>query len=210
MKKKIDHFWTWFVENEKRFWDYNEENSHDYLIEIQEQLEFARDKEGNGFALEFSEVSPSVKRLEISPDGVQELFDRTIEVVEAAPHLENWEFVAFRQPIPAPFSLQYQNMEFDTAKMFFLAYEDEDDELNLTIFGEKFDEYKKENENQFYHYGLTTIDNLIGEYNCVMRVKGYDFLDVSEVGDQEVYPLDELPEFLSDYYGDDDEVLGQN
>lgn len=210
MKKKIDHFWQWFVENEKRFWAYNDENSHDLLTEIQQQLEFARDNEGNGFALEFRELSPHIKRLEISPDGVQELFDRTIEVVEAAPSLGNWEFAAFRQPIPAPFSLQYKNMEFDTAKMSFLAYEDEDDELNLTIFGENFDEYKKENENEFLHYALTTIDNLIGEYNCVMRVKGYDFMDVSDIGEQEVYPLDELPGFLSDYYGDDDEVLGQN
>lgn len=205
MKKQIREFWKWFSENEKRFWNYNENNSHNFLLEIQEKLSFCKDQDDNEFSLEFAEVSPEIKRLEISPNAVVELFDPVMKIVNAAPEIAGWQFVAFRQPSPMPFALHFQKMEFDTANMSFQPFEDDDDELNLTIYGEGFSKYLKENETEFYHYALTTINNAIGEYNCVMRVKGYDFLDTSEIGDEEVYPLEELPDFLEGYYGDDEE-----
>lgn len=189
MKQKIIGFWDWFCKNEQRFLNGSNEN----LLEIQDKLEFASNSEEYGIALEFSEPTEQIKRLEISADGVRELFDIVKQIVEMAPSLNNWEFVAFRQPIPTPFCLRFENMEFDTSKMFFLPYKDANDELNLVIFGDNFKGY---NENELFHYGLTTIDNLIGEYNCVTKVSGYDFVDKIEIGDNEVYPLEELPKFL--------------
>jgi hypothetical protein len=200
MKEDIQKFWTWFVQNEQRFWNYDRDNSHDYLHEIQEQLAFASDSDEYTIALEFAEISDTKKRLEISADGVKELFDAVIQIAEAAPELDNWEFVAFRQPALLPFSLNHNNMEFDTSKMFFLPYEDEEGELNLAIYGENFKTYREKNETDFYHYALITIDNVIGEYNCVMRVKGYDFLDTSETDDNDVHPIEELPDFIEYYY----------
>lgn len=203
MKQQIDEFWKWFIKNEKRFWNYNEENSHDLLAEIQEHLSFITHDDST-VGLEFAEILDSIKRLEISADGVKELFDPIIELVEAAPELSNWEFVAFRQPSPMPFRLEYDEMAFDTAKMFFLPYEDEDGNLNLAIYGENFKQYREKDENAFYHYGLTTIDNVIGEYDCVMRVTSYDFLDVTEIGEEEVYALENLPDFIEDYYSEEE------
>lgn len=200
MKKEIEKFWNWFIENEQRFWNYNEDNSHDYLTEIQERLEFLRTEEDNGVALEFAEVSDTVKRLEISADGIKELFEPILQLVEAAPQPDNWQFVAFRQPANLPFCLKYKEMEFETSKMFFLPYEDENGELNLAIYGDGFKKYEEQNETEFFQYALTTIDNVIGEYDCVMRVKGYDFLDASEIGDNEVHPLEELSDFIEYYY----------
>ena len=201
MQQQIAGFWKWFVENEKRFWNYNEENSHSLLTEIQEHLSFIN-HEGSTVALEFAEILDTIKRLEVSADGVKELFDPIIQLIEAAPELSKWEFIAFRQPAPTPFTLEYEDMEFDTSKMFFLPYEDENGALNLAIYGENFKKYMEKDENTFYHYGLTTIDNVIGEFDCVMRVHGYDFLDISEVGDDEVYPLEELPDFIDEYYSE--------
>lgn len=201
MKKQIDEFWKWFVKNEKRFWNYNEENSHELLAELQQQLSFINHDDST-VALEFAEIIDTIKRLEISADGVKELFDPIIELVEAAPELSNWEFVAFRQPAPIPFTLKYDDMEFDTSRMYFLPYEDEEGNLNLAIYGENFKQYREKDENAFYHYGLTTIDNVIGEYDCVMRVHSYDFLDVSEIGDDDVYALENLPDFIDDYYSE--------
>ena len=200
MKQRIQQFWSWFLENEKHFWNYNQENCDDYLSEILEHLDFASDSDEYGIALEFYKVSPEKKRLEISADGVQELFDIIIQIANLSPKLENWDFVAFRQPLPAPFCLEFQNMKFDTTKMRFHPYQDDLHELHIVVFGDNFEEYKENNEGQFFHYGLITIDNLIGEYNCVMKIKGYDFVDINQIGEHVVYPLNELPKYIEDYY----------
>jgi hypothetical protein len=197
MLHQIEEFWKWFIKNESRLWNHTSDNRYDIISEIQEKLAFASDSEEYGIALEFSNITAPKKRLEISADGVVELFDIIIQIVESAPKLDKWEFVAFRQPIPAPFTLNFNDLEFDTSKMVFLPYENEDGELNLVIFGENFKTY---NETDLFHYGLITIDNLIGEYNCVTKVKGYDFVDNDEIGDNEVLPLNELPVFIEDYY----------
>lgn len=197
MDKQIADFWAWFSKNEKRFWNYNENNSHDYLNEIQQRLAFASDSDEYGIALEFCELSDAKKRLEISADGVIELFDTVVKIVNLAPKFDNWEIVAFRQPTPAPFRLTFNDMEFDTSKMQFLPYTNDNEELNIAVFGDNF---KKYDEGNLFLYGLTTIDNLIGEYDCVTKIKGYDFLDKDEIGDNKVYPLEQLPGFLEDYY----------
>ncbi len=197
IEEQIFEFWNWFSINEKRFWEQSDKNAHEFLNEIQQKLDFASDSEEYEIALESSQLKGLKKRLEISADGVIELFDVVIKIVERAPKLNYWEIVAFRQPIPTPFCLRFNDLEFDTSKMYYLAYNDDSDELNLVVFGDNF---KKYDENKLFLYGLTTIDNLIGEYNCVTKIKGYDFLDVEEIGDNNVYPLEQLPEFLEEYY----------
>jgi hypothetical protein len=195
----IIEFWNWFSLHAKRFWNYNQENSHLFLTEIQERLAFVTETHESGLALEFAEISDSIKRLEVSADGVIDLFDTVIRIVELAPDLENWEFAAFRQPVETPFCLEFEDMVFDTSKMFFFPYENEHDELNVAVFGENFKNYE---ENNLFLYGLTTIDNLIGEYDCVTKIKGYDFLDIEEMAEYETYPLEDLPDFLNSYYSE--------
>ena len=198
MNHKIEKFWNWFSKNEKRIWIANENNSHDYLFEIKERLSFVGTDE-YGAAVEVYNISDTKKRLEISAEGVLELFDVIIKIVEAAPHYEKWDIIAFRQPMPTPFCLKYNDMRFDTSKMLFFPYEDDNNELNLIIFGDNFNEY---NEGDLIRYGFTTIDNLIGEYNCVMKVKGYNFVDKNEIGEKTVFELETLPDFLYEYYSD--------
>jgi len=67
-------------------------------------------------------------------------------------------------------------------------------ELNIIVYGENFNSYDR---NKLVHYGLIYMDNLIGEYDCVMSVKYYDFMDISSVNDRsKLFPIFELPEYI--------------
>ena len=47
------------------------------------------------------------------------------------------------------------------------------------------------------HYGLIMIDNLIGEYDCVTKVRYYDFQDLSQESQKEgLLPLSQLRAFI--------------
>ena len=192
-KNKTDEFWNWFTENRIKFEKIDSTNRDEKLDLILSQLH----KITSGLAVEISDEFKGIRDFVISPDGDKEKFALVKEIISRAPAIKGWTFTAFRQPINEDFTLKYKDLEFTPSKMFFLPKID-GDSLDLIIYTENI---KNHDVDKIAYYGLITMDNVLGEYDCVLKVRHYDFHDLDEVENKnDLIHLTELKTFVGNFH----------
>lgn len=152
---------------------------------------------GEGLSIELSNETNGIRELVISAEGDMDKFPLVKEVVAKAPAIVGWKIIAFRQPAAEDFTLEYENVQLTPSELYFVPVV-ENNFLDILIFGKGFKNYDFET---LAHYGLIMLDNVMGEYNSVMKVRHYDFVDLEEVADpSQLRPLPEINAFLEDFY----------
>ena len=128
-----------------------------------------------GLAIELEPPRNGIINLTVSADGDRDLFPLVKSIVDRAPNLEGWKFFAFRQrmnlELVKGMVLKARDHELDPGKMKFFPVVD-GDTLDLIIYVNGVTE---ENYNQVAFGGLLLLDNILGEYDCVTKVRSYDF-----------------------------------
>jgi hypothetical protein len=193
----IDEFWKWLGQNEleyRRIFDDRETDLIDdilnKLIEIQK-----------GLAVEF-EKSNDIYVMIISADGVEEYFDIVQKIINKAPLIKSWKFIAFRQPYEKErlqkFVLTVNGYSLDPKQIMFLPIVEEE-KLYIQIFSPDINE---ETKNKIGYGCLMLLDNIIGEYACVKKVDGYEYYNITEANEfeNELKPLTEIAAYLDSYY----------
>ena len=189
----IENFWIWFNENNSMFNNINDQNRDDLLDTLLERLH----KIQEGLSVEVSEEFKGKRDIVISAEGDRDLFPIVQKIVGAAPKMEGWTVTAFRQPVNIDFTLEYQGLKFKPSQMFFFPVIDQDT-LDLIIYAKSINKYDS---NTVNHYGLITMDNVLGEYDCVTKVRYYDFHDLDEGEDKrDLRPLKELRAFVDSFH----------
>jgi len=195
----IKKFWDWFLKNNKTLRKIRE-GEYDLIDDILKELRKIR----KGLAVEFEDDGDKII-MTISSDGVYENFGIVKEIVDKAPKIDNWGFIAFRQPVPKEkiddITVTVDELELDPKILKFLPIT-EDNNLYIQIFSEFLTD---ENTEQISYASLMLLDNIVGEYDCVTKVKGYEFDNLSEAAEfsEDLIPLTEIREFLDDYYRED-------
>jgi hypothetical protein len=192
----IKQFWDWFAKHQAGLRKITNSDYHlidSILIELR--------KIQTGLAVEFEKEGDLII-MTISADGVEGNFDIVQEIVNHSPTLDKWNFVAFRQPVSREkinkITITVKDIELDPKKLKFLPIT-EDDNLYIQIFSETLTD---DNKSDIGYGCLMLLDNLIGEYDCVTKVRGYEFYNLSESKDfaDDLKPLTEIREFLDNYY----------
>jgi hypothetical protein len=169
----VEKFWNWFKENEKRLRKF-EEDPDKYLTEVLTQAK----KIQSGLAIEFEPPKNGIINMTLSADGDRTLFPAVKSIIGKAPKIEGWNFIAFRQRMDIEkvkgMKLKAENHELDPEKMKFFPVIN-GDSLDLIIYAKGVTE---ENFNQVAYGGLLLLDNILGEYDCVTKVRSYDFHDM--------------------------------
>jgi hypothetical protein len=192
-KNPIEKFWNWFSENEKNLRNF-ESNPDKYLNEI---LTKGKSIE-SGLAFELEPPTDGIINMTISADGVKELFPLVEEIVSNSPKINGWNFIAFRQRMSQEqvkgMILKSENHELNPSEMkFFPMLEGNNLDIIIYIKG-----VTEENYNQVAYGGLLLLDNILGEYDCVTKVRSYDFhnMPTTEQELNELKPLLELAEYV--------------
>jgi len=116
-------------------------------------------------------------------------------MVVNAPEMQGWKIIALRQPMAVGFVLEYEELIFNTSEMFFYPIIDGNN-LDLIIYAKGIDKY---DEDTVGLYGLITMDNILEEYDCVMKIRKYDFHDIENEEDKSgLIPLRELRKYIDD------------
>ena len=94
--------------------------------------------------------------------------------------------------------LKAENHELnpDTMKFFPVV---SGDSLDIIIY---IDNVTEENYNQIAYGGLMVIDNILGEYDCVTKVRSYDFhnMPAHQSKLKDLKPLLTLAEYVDNFY----------
>jgi hypothetical protein len=184
----INTFWKWFLEHEDLFFFYERYQDKllpvalDHLQEIQPDLVF--------------EVAPEVegrRELIISANGMKEGFSSVIEVVKAAPEMERWIVVPFRQrKTNLDIQIQIDDLVLSPEDIFF-SYEFQNDKMNIRLY---IAGINPEDED-LYQATLLILDNVIGEYDVEMKLGDIDILPLHDVKDPEkLLLLKDLPSII--------------
>ena len=193
----IEKFWAWFTENEKRLRKF-EENPDKYLTEVLTQAK----KIQSGLAIEFEPPKNGIINMTVSADGDRTLFPAVKSIIGKAPKIEGWNFIAFRQRMDLEkvkgMKLKAEDHELDPEKMKFFPVI-HGDSLDLIIYAKGVTE---ENFNQVAYGGLLLLDNILGEYDCVTKVRSYDFHDmpVKKEELEGLLPLIDLVTYVDNFH----------
>jgi hypothetical protein len=213
--EKVEKFWQWFV-------DHNEElvAMGDLEEKEREQLENALQyqltKYCDGLTYEIGDATANGRTLTFTAEGDTDLFRYVVELVDNAPDLDWWEFVAFKQPMGTELKVRFDKLLFDTRKMYFqqLECEEEPDMLGLRIaVGTKKEEVRAKKEvdkephsSQFlvhssdedFQVGVyVTLEALMGEFDCATLIGYMETVPVpAEPFKAGFQPLDDLPKFV--------------
>jgi hypothetical protein len=199
-KNLIDEFWKLFGQNELTYRKIFDERETDLIDDILNKLTEIQ----NGLAVEFEKLN-EIYVMTISADGVEEYFNIVQEIIDKAPSIENWEFIAFRQPYDKErlqkFVLSVYGYSFDPKQIMFLPIIEEE-KLYIQIFTTDISD---ETKNKIGYGCLMLLDNIIGEYACVKKVNGYEYYNLEEATEfkSELKPLTEIREYLDSYYQDE-------
>jgi hypothetical protein len=194
--KNIKEFWDWFSSHENTFRDFN--NASASLNEILLHSKTISD----GLAFEIEPIKNGVINMTVSADGDSNLFPIVQEIVAKAPHLKEWHVFAFRQRISAEqlkdMLIDAKGIKLDPNKMMFYPIVS-NDTIDIIIYTEHLNE---QNKNEIAYAGLMLIDNILGEYDCVNKVRAYDFQlmpsDTNELKD--LKPLLDIATYVDEFH----------
>jgi hypothetical protein len=194
---EIEKFWKWFSDNQKDLKSILQGHHEKTDLILNELIQIKR-----GLAVEFEQLPSSIIGMTVSADGVEENFPFVQQIVDKAPEISGWRFIAFRQPVSEDkfhdLSLILGERVVKLQDIYFLPIED-DGRLYIQVFSEVITE---ENEKEIGYGVLMLLDNIIGEYACVKKIYGFEFYNLIESKDfnGDLKPLREIPDFLDQYY----------
>ncbi len=135
-------FWLWFQANESRFRNIEVPEKEDLLDEFMGQLhEFSGD-----LWFELGGHPDGPHELIITAEGNFQAFNEVRRLIDAAPQIPGWEFIAFKPAQGFDFVTSYEGLNFAPAATWFLPLvsREDPDFLGLRVAFAHFDPKNKE------------------------------------------------------------------
>ncbi len=192
--EKVEKFWQWFQDHNEQLialGDLDEKGR----AELENALQYQLTKYCNGLTYELGDPTADGRMLTFTAEGDTDLFRFVVELVDNAPDLDWWQFVAFKQPLGTDLRVRFDKMLFETKKMYFqqLECEEEPEMLGLRIAVEG----SKPDDEDFQVGVYVTLEALLGEFDTATLI-GY--METVPVPDEPFkagfQPLDDLPKFV--------------
>ena len=133
--KKESIFWEWFKINESKFFYFEsleDENNREFLLN-----EFLKRLHEYCSQLYFqlgSSIDNANRELIISAEGNTKYFGK-VEKLVAAPKIKDWTILAFKPPLGTDFEIEYEDLNIDVRKLWFLPLENETAKHLLGLLG---------------------------------------------------------------------------
>ena len=186
--KDILNFWSWFAKNS------NSLQSDNYDKTLLDKL----DKTISNWDLVW-EVGPGLLKensLTISPNGDKELLNKTSDIIDKAPQLNDWEFFNAKQPKKNWHLaiLVDTGFEIDASDWTYILLKYEDEKIEILLKADSLSNLDIETKELAADLVLT---NLLGEK---LKIEKIDFVYVVDKFDDEkgVTELKYLPAHISD------------
>ena len=182
---KEKRFWKWFEKNEDRLFHF-EDDQELVFSKLGERLSAVH----QDLVFEFGPLLDNGKRdFVVSADGLQRAFPAVESLVGAAPRLERWNWIEFRQRGKPHVEISYRGVSVDFAKtsceLISLG-----DHVDFVIY---YEEYDSDQSDIYEELGYLIVDHLLGEFDTVAKVAEVRSAPASEADPSWNRPLEDLP-----------------
>ncbi|MBR1785094.1 MAG: hypothetical protein IJ760_06635 [Bacteroidales bacterium] len=194
MENNTDIFWQWFTDHNEQLiamGDLDAESRAALMGSLRGQLHAYCP----GLDCEVGEPTANGRTLTFTAEGDTDLFRPLVELTDAAPDLDWWDIVAFKQPMGTDLKVRFDHYRFETAKMYFeqLECEEEPEMLGLRIAVEGGE---RQDDEDFQVGVYVTVEALLGEFDCATMVGYIETVPLMpEPFKSGFQPLDDLPRF---------------
>lgn len=206
-KQAAENFWAWFEKNRLPY-EFTEEMTP-------EQLEVAEDTMYQALAQFSPELAPTIVRKSgaeenfkviISAEGRRNYFNKAKELVELAPEIPGWEFVALVPPLPEGMKIRFKlgNDILDPSEMWFYLVTTEEDPRNLGVMValKYYDQCDDDKELIADLRGVIVnlVAHILGEESFAMNIQFLEIKPLPAAPMEEGYaPLYDLPVLIDAY-----------
>ena len=169
---QIALFWQWFANHEPdlkmlstsddSFWDV----ILDQLKKVDGRLWF-----------EMSSHETAPREFVVTAEGKIEAFPVVSALVDAAPAIEGWEFVALKPPMGFDFTTTYEGVRFDPGQMWFLPL-DSKSRINYLGLRVGIEGLRQEDESMAHTAVLVILDTGLGERSAALDIQ---YTEVTEL-----------------------------
>jgi len=158
-------FWDWFSLVEEDIYNNIEKHPDEFAYDIKEHLKEIHPH--IEFEISF-EIVDEKRNFVISADGIFNLFDVVLNLVNSAPYYKRWNIVAFRPRLHQKNQvIELDGVSLDYDDIYFLYQESDYNKLNLDVYIRGFDG----DDNRYIHVYFILLDSLIGEYDAVTLIE---------------------------------------
>jgi hypothetical protein len=172
-KPPIDDFWQWFKANRQRL---QGETLVDETVFKQMGQQLRRIDRG----LTYEILTGDKRELQISADGRPELIDLVEAIVSAAPKIDGWTILAFRQPKPEPIVIDVYDSVLSAENLFFTVDQQKDGLVDITVYVPGLTE---ENYRHLAHCAMMVMESVVGEYDLMTKIDQIEYEEASEKPD---------------------------
>jgi hypothetical protein len=188
-------FWNWFKDNNKAYTFLNsvdEDAKEKLLNDLLEQLH----KYCDSIYFEIGGYPNADQELIITAEGDKNYFDKVEALVNAAPKINGWTFIALKPPMPDNFTSKWDDLELNTENMWFLPLSnDKTQDLGIRVCFNNQDLIKDNETLTPLLYKM--LDTILGEKSFALDIHYVDTDLLPDDPEEEgLYPILELPKYI--------------
>jgi hypothetical protein len=132
MKEAAKEFWNWFERHHHAYIFLNDIDNETkerlmnaFLVELHKYC--------NKLYFEIGILSDDLRELVISAEGNIDYFENVESLINAAPVIRNWKYIAFIPPRELDFEMNYEGVLLRRGEIWFLPLENENDPAVIGI-----------------------------------------------------------------------------
>lgn len=189
---KAKNFWKWFVQHSEQYFSMDgadEKLLDDLSAQLRKISPFA--------CFEISTVHKGKRELILSADGVAKGVEAILNLVKAAPPIDNWEIIAFRPRIEVE-RIEFEGLDLQVKDISYAYNFNEYNRVDLHFYIKGFDENDKD---RYIGGTLILLDTLIGEYDSMTKIGALEFSKLQNKTTKNLDAMTKLPQLLDSRRG---------
>jgi len=198
------------VENKKAFWDWFEKNHTDYnnfnetyeqkaekSVELLDAITKELKKFSEGLFIEISAIEEK-KELVITAQGNREFFADALALVDSAPSIGAWEFIALKPALGLDFNFKMADVTINPDEILFMPLEAEEypDDVAIRLYHKAYTTEEGATRNAVIVGLYAALNMFLGEKNSTLDLQYVDFDDMPHPKEQ-TFSFSELKDYIA-------------
>ncbi|HEY4328040.1 MAG TPA: hypothetical protein VGN20_28910 [Mucilaginibacter sp.] len=196
MTDSIKKFWNWFEKSNKSYLsldDANEDIKEQLLQDIEDQLHEYCDQ----LWFEIGGMPGEEQELIITAEGDVNFFGQVEALINSAPTIEKWKFIAFIQPQECNNTIDFEGIELKRDDLWFMPLQSASNPKSIGIKVCTAD-YEAVQENKWFKNAVyKMLDTVLGEKSVAIDINHVDYGKLPEKPEEHgMIELAELPAYV--------------